>query len=280
VAALRGHKVTLYDRGRRLGGSLLLACIMNPELPKFLKYQVNQVRKLPIDVRLNTEVDTDFVERMKPDVVIVATGGKPPTVEIPGIHLDNVLLSHDMLKAMVSPPRKGGALQRLLWRLGSLALRYIDRPALIRWGLRFGFPFRKRVVIIGGGFAGCELADILAERGKKLTLLEESKRLGFDIGITTRWVVLMRLWKFGVRMEKNARVVNIAEKAVEAIVADSETCFEADTVALTLPMETNDKLARELQEKGWTVRSVGDCAATGGRIMEAMASGFRAGYEI
>jgi NADPH-dependent 2,4-dienoyl-CoA reductase/sulfur reductase-like enzyme len=122
VAALRGHKVTLYDRGRRLGGSLLLACIMNPELPKFLKYQVNQVRKLPIDVRLNTEVDTIFVERMKPDVVIVATGGKPPTVEIPGIHRDNVLLSHDMLKAMVSPPRKGGALQRLLWRLGSLAL--------------------------------------------------------------------------------------------------------------------------------------------------------------
>jgi 2,4-dienoyl-CoA reductase (NADPH2) len=280
VAALRGHKVTLCDRGRRLGGSLLLACIMNPELPKFLKYQTNQVRKLPIEVRLNTEVDTAFVERMKPNVVIVATGGKPPTVEIPGVHRDNVLLSHDMLKAMVSSPRKGGALQRLLWRLGSLALRYIDNPALIRWGLRFGFPFRKRVVIIGGGFAGCELADILAERGKKLTLLEESKRLGFDIGITTRWVVLMRLWQFGVRMERNAKVLDIAEKAVEALVDDSVTCFEADTVALTLPLETNDKLARELQEKGWTVRSVGDCAATGGRIMEAMAAGFRAGYEI
>ena len=280
VAALRGHKVTLCDRGRRLGGSLLLACIMNPELPKFLKYQTKQVRKLPIEVRLNTEVDKAFVERMQPNVVIVAAGGKPPTVEIPGVHRDNVLLSHDMLKAMVSSPKKGGALQRLLWRLGSLALRYIDNPAIIRWGLRFGFPFRKRVVVIGGGFAGCELADILAERGKKLTLLEESKRLGFDIGITTRWVVLMRLWQFGVRMERNARVVNIAEKAVEAMIADSETCFEADTVALTLPLETNDKLARELQEKGWTVRSVGDCAATGGRIMEAMAAGFRAGYEI
>lgn len=280
VAALRGHKVTLCDRGRRLGGSLRLACIMNPELPKFLKYQTKQVRKLPIEVRLNTEVDTAFVERMKPNVVIVAAGGKPPTVEIPGVHRDNVLLSHDMLKAMVSSPKKGGALQRLLWRLGSLALRYIDNPALIRWGLRFGFPFRKRVVIIGGGFAGCELADILGERGKKLTLLEESKRLGFDIGITTRWVVMMRLWKFGVRMERNARVVNIAEKSVEALVADTETCFEADTVALTLPMETNDKLARELQEKGWTVCSVGDCATNGGRIMEAMAAGFRAGYEI
>jgi coenzyme F420-reducing hydrogenase gamma subunit len=90
----------------------------------------------------------------------------------------------------------------------------------------------------------------------------------------------MRLWQFGVRMERNAKVLDIADKVVEALVSDSVTFFEADTVALTLPLETNDKLARELQEKGWTVRSVGDCAATGGRIMEAMAAGFRAGYEI
>ena len=280
VAALRGHKVTLCDRGRRLGGSLLLAGIMNPELPKFLKYQTRQVRKLPIEVRLNTEVDASFVERMKPDVVIVAAGGIPPTSEIPGIHRENVLSSHDMLMAMIRAPRKGGALQRFMWRLGSLALRYLDQPAIIRWALRFSFPFKKRVVIIGGGFAGCELADVLAERGKELTLLEESKRLGFDIGITTRWVVLMRLWKSGVRMERSAKVVEITEKGVKAIVGDTEAFFEADTVALTLPLETNDKLAGELEERGWTVHSVGDCAATGGRIMEAMAAGFRTGYEI
>lgn len=257
-----------------------MAGIMNPELPKFLKYQTRQVRKLPIEVRLNTEVDASFVERMKPDVVLVAAGGIPPTSEIPGIHRENVLSSHDMLMAMIRAPRKGGALQRFMWRLGSLALRYLDQPAIIRWALRFSFPFKKRVVIIGGGFAGCELADVLAERGKELTLLEESKRLGFDIGITTRWVVLMRLWKSGVRMERSAKVVEITEKGVKAIVGDSEAFFEADTVALTLPLETNDKLAGELEERGWTVHSVGDCAATGGRIMEAMAAGFRAGYKI
>jgi len=98
-------------------------------------------------------VDASFVERVKPDVVIVATGGIPPTFEIPGIHRDNVLSSHDMLMAMIRAPRKGGALQRFMWRLGSFALRYLDQPALIRWALRFSFPFKKRVVIIGGGFA-------------------------------------------------------------------------------------------------------------------------------
>ena len=279
VAALRGHKVTLCDRGRRLGGSLLLAGIMNPELPKFLKYEAGQVRRLPIEVKLNTDVDAAFVERTKPDVVIVATGGVPPAFEIPGVHRDNVLVGHDMVEATIRPPRKGSVGQRTLWRLGSLALRYLNQPALIRGGLRFGFPFKKRVIIIGGGFAGCELADVLAERGKKVTILEESKRLGYDIGMTTRWVVMMRLRGFGVRMERNAKVVEITEKGVKAIVADSETFFEADTVALTMPLVANDKLAQELAEKGWLVYSVGDCAEPG-RLMESVAAGFRAGNEI
>jgi 2,4-dienoyl-CoA reductase (NADPH2) len=280
VAALRGHQVTLCDRYRRLGGSLLLACVMNPELPKFLRYQTRQVIKLPIDVRLSTTVDASFVDKMKPDVVVIATGGIPPKYDIPGAGGPNVLSSHDMLTAMLRPPAKGGILQRVMWRFGSLALRYIDRPSLVRWALGLPFPFKKRVVIIGGGFAGCELADVLAERGKKVTLLEESRRLGFDIGITTRWVQLMRLWQSDVNMQRNAKADQISDRGVRAIVEDQEQFFEADTVALTKPLETNEQLAKELEGKGYRVYRVGDCAATGGRIMEAMAAGFRAGYEV
>jgi len=280
VAALRGHKVTLCDRYPRLGGALLLASIINPELPKFLKYQVRQVRKLPIQVKPNTEVDITFVRSMRPDAVVVASGGLPPKYPPRWLNRDNVLSSHDMLTAMLHSPQKGGPLQKSMWRVASSALRSADNPALFRWGLKFNFPFKKKVVIIGGGFAGCELADVLAERGKKVTLLEESRRLGFDIGITTRWVVLMRLWKFGVTMERNAKVVEISDRAVTAMVGDSGKSFEADTVALAMPLVTNDALATELKEKGYTVYSVGDCATTGGRIMEAMAAGFRAGYEI
>ncbi len=279
VAALRGHKVTLCDRGRRLGGALLLAGILDPEFQRFLKYKASQVRRLPIEIRLNTDVTAAFVERMKPDVVILAAGGVPRVLEIPGVQRDNVLKGYDVLEAMIRPPRKGGVGQRFLWRLSSLFLRYLYNPALIRWGLRFGFPFKKRVVIIGGGFAGCELADTLAERGKKVTILEESRRVGYDIGPVTRWVIMMRLRGFGVRMEKNARVVEITGKGVKASVADSETFFEADTVVLAMPLAVNDKLARELEGKGWVVRSIGDCAEPA-RVREAMASGFRTGNEI
>jgi 2,4-dienoyl-CoA reductase (NADPH2) len=167
-----------------------------------------------------------------------------------------------------------------MWRFGSLALRYVNRPSLVRWALVLPFPFKKRVVIIGGGFAGCELADVLSERGKQVTLLEESRRLGFDIGITTRWVQLMRLWQAGVNMQRNAEVEEINDRGVKATIGGQEQFFEADTVVLTKPLETNDKLTRELEDKGYMVHGVGDCAAAGGRIMEAMAAGFRAGYEV
>ena len=74
--------------------------------------------------------------------------------------------------------------------LDSRALRRMQNPEQLRQALRLPFPFRKKVVIIGGGFSGCELADTLAELGKNVTILEPSKRLGYDIGITTQRVVM------------------------------------------------------------------------------------------
>jgi 2,4-dienoyl-CoA reductase (NADPH2) len=280
VAALRGHTVTLCDRNNRLGGSLLLAQVLNPELPKFLRYMVRQVETLPLEVRLGKEVDAKYIDKQKPDAVIVATGGVPPEVDIPGADLPNVLSSHDMIEAMRRAPRKGGMINRAMWFFGSRALRRINDPDRLREMLKLPFPFKKNVVIIGGGFAGCELADVLADLGKKVTILEKSKRLGFDIGITTRWVVLMRLWGLKVQMEKNVKIVEITKQGVKAVIDDKERFFEAGTVVLTLPLVTDDTLAKEIEGKGCEVYRVGDCAATGGRIMEAMAAGFKAGYEI
>ena len=89
----------------------------------------------------------------------------------------------------------------------------------------------------------------------------------------------MRLRRFGVGMEKNAKAVEITEKGVKTLVNGSEKFFEADTVVLALPLEANDKFARELEGKGWSVHSIGDCADPG-KVMEAVAAGFRAGYQV
>jgi 2,4-dienoyl-CoA reductase (NADPH2) len=280
VAALRGHTVTLCDRNRQLGGALLLAQVLNPELPKFLRYMARQVKTLPMDIRLERNVDADYVDKQKPDVVIVATGGTPPKVEIPGADLPNVISSHDILEAMVRAPKKGGPFNRIMWIFGSRALRRMQNPEQLRQALKLPFPFRKKVVIIGGDFAGCELADTLAGLGKNVTILEESKRLGYDIGITTRWVALKRLADFKVQMEKNVKVIEITKKGVKATVEGKEKFYDAGTVALTLPLTTDDTLGSQIEARGYKVHRVGDCSASGGRVMEAIAAGFKAAYEI
>ncbi|MGB3129096.1 MAG: FAD-dependent oxidoreductase, partial [Dehalococcoidia bacterium] len=66
--------------------------------------------------------------------------------------------------------------------------------------LRFGFPFGKRVAIIGGSFAGCELAVTLVGRGKKVSIIEESKRIGADVGLVHRWIWMKQLREAGARL--------------------------------------------------------------------------------
>ena len=281
VAAMRGHKVTLVDCAHRLGGAMLLAGVLQPEIPTFISYLEGQMKRLPIEVKLKTEVTADFVEKMKPDVVIVAMGGVPRTLDVPGANGPNVLSGRMMLDAMTLHrlPKKGGVGQKLLWQMSAPVMNYGYHPRLINWALRLPFPFKKRVVIIGGGFAGCEMTDVLIDRGKKVTVLEEGPRLGYDVGLSNIWVVKKKIKESGSVVATNAKVVEITKKGVKASVGGSEKFFEGDTVVMALPLQVNDKLSKELEKKGLVVRTVGD-ASSPGKIMEAVAAGFRASYEI
>ena len=89
VAALRGHDVTLYEIGRRLGGSAILASSLphKGEIAKLTKYLERQVSALGVKIVLGVEVTPQLVEKIKPDVVIIATGASPLTPEIPGIRI-------------------------------------------------------------------------------------------------------------------------------------------------------------------------------------------------
>ncbi len=77
VAALRGHKVILYEKEERLGGQLLLAAVPpgRGEFLSFVHYLERQLEKNGVTVHLKTEVSLLQVEREKPDVIVLATGG-------------------------------------------------------------------------------------------------------------------------------------------------------------------------------------------------------------
>jgi NADPH-dependent 2,4-dienoyl-CoA reductase/sulfur reductase-like enzyme len=96
VAALRGHDVTICDKGRRLGGSLVFASVANADNEDFLNYLIAQMGKLPITVKLGVEVTPALIEDIRPDVVILALGGNLTTPQIPGAALPSVISGKDL----------------------------------------------------------------------------------------------------------------------------------------------------------------------------------------
>ena len=280
IAVLRGHAVTLCERGPRLGGSLILAAITNSRIGNVLKHLDRQTRKLPIELRLNTEVTPVLLDEIKPDVVVLAAGGMVPALEVPGSSGANVLDHRDMKEVLAGHAiRRGGFGQRLLSRLGGLFVRFFYEPSLVRWMLRFGFPFGKRVAIIGGSFAGCELAVTLVGRGKKVSIIEESKRIGADVGLVHRWIWMKQLREAGARLVTEASVTAISDRGVSINKAGSTDFVEADTVVLAGGLKPDTRLADELSGRGAAVYPIGDCAESG-KLLEATAAGFLVGQEI
>ncbi|MBM3132809.1 MAG: NADH-dependent flavin oxidoreductase, partial [Chloroflexi bacterium] len=104
IAALRGHRVTLYEKDATLGGQLNLASVApgKQELSKWVKYLRTQIEKAGVEVHLNTEVTPELVGKEKPDAVVIAMGGRPSVPSLPGIDSENVVTAHDVLAGKVS----------------------------------------------------------------------------------------------------------------------------------------------------------------------------------
>lgn len=79
VAAERGHDVTLYEAGARIGGQALLAQLL-PGRAEFGGIVTNLAREMElagVKVVTNTKIERARIEQEKPDAVIVATGARP-----------------------------------------------------------------------------------------------------------------------------------------------------------------------------------------------------------
>jgi len=244
VAALRGHKVTLFEKSTELGGQLRVAVLPphKAEWQSFTDYLVNEINRLGVEVRLQCELTTEIVKLEAPEAVIIAAGATPLTPNIPGIGLDNCVYATDLL---------AGA-----------------RPA------------GQNVVIVGGGLIGCETADLLARAGKQVTVIEMRSEAGLDIGVHNRWLVLERLRRAGVKMISRAKVVAISPQGVEI---ETEHCREtvpSETVAIAAGMTCrNGTLASDLNKSGIPVYRVGDCVQPD-RVRQAVEQGFLAGSSV
>ncbi|OCC05364.1 N-methylproline demethylase [Labrys sp. WJW] len=103
TAAQAGHKVVLFEAADKPGGQLNLAPAVDwrAGMAGIVRWLEMQVRKLGVDLRTGRPATPDAVLAEAPDVVIVATGGKPTVPDVPGI--DKAVSARDILSGKEAP---------------------------------------------------------------------------------------------------------------------------------------------------------------------------------
>ncbi|WOQ18038.1 FAD-dependent oxidoreductase [Raineyella sp. W15-4] len=283
VAALRGHQVTLLERTGRLGGVLTMAQVLNENLQATVTWYRNEMSRLPIDVHLNTEATVEAVRRFDPDEIIVSPGGSVITPKgVRGLDRKNVISSGDLKKLIEGNTPAGHG---LIWNAAGLGLRMMHAsPGLMRWGMGTSLMIKKRVAVIGGGFAGCEVAMSIM-RDREVTIIEESPKLGNGIGIIDRRPELNILAEGGVKTRPGTRLLEVTAQGilVEEVETGQQDHLEVDTVILALGVETNDSLYRHLREAFDHVHLIGDATTPPGKVkrtLEAISEGYCAAMAV
>jgi 2,4-dienoyl-CoA reductase (NADPH2) len=246
VAALKGHDVYLYEKSSRLGGLLSVAALVKgfhvEDLTLVINYLSRQIRKAGVKVKLGKEVNRELVDEIKPDVLILATGGSTPMSGILGINHKNVIQSsslHSQLKFF---------------------LRFISVKTL-RNLTKIWIPVSKNLIIIGGGIHGLQLAEFLVSRGRKITIVETSAELGEGIVPSdTKRRSISWLREKGVNFLTEVNIESIADEGLKIVTSTGENkTLYADKIILAFPLQPDKIILDELGQCVPEVYSVGDC---------------------
>lgn len=284
TATRRGHQVTIYERGPRVGGCLVMSTIFSPIYDRLNTYYKTILRKHPeIKVMLNTTVTPALVQSVKPDAVVVAIGGHPVDLDVPGAGGGNVIKSHDFLEMLNGkPPQKPGLFNKIMWNCGSVFLKFFYTPDLARsFMAKFPWPLGKRIAIIGGGLPGCELGKEMMHHNRELVIIDDHKKIGHDVGGSDRFHITSAFKKSpNVTLEPLTKVKEITNQGVKVVHEDgSEIFYTVDSVAITLGFDKNMDLANSLKDKVKELYVIGDCINPA-RMADATKAGYLAASQI
>lgn len=237
TAAQRGHKVTLCEASGKFGGKFRLASIppCKHEIAAGLKYYIHMCEKRGVDMRLNCEVDEQFIRDLAPDAIILATGSlvaKPP---IPGIDNEKFLTVADILDGKVLPGRN--------------------------------------VLIAGGGLTGCETADFLCEHNRVVSVMEMAPVIAADAEATPRRFLMQRLNKWSHALDFYGPALSVYTGAKIKQFYEDGVAYEMggevkelhgfDSIILSLGVKSYNPLEEVAKSLCGEVYVVGDAEAAG-----------------
>ncbi|MAG31744.1 MAG: NADH oxidase [Deltaproteobacteria bacterium] len=277
IAAYRGHRVTLYERENYLGGALVLASAVHPDNEPFLHFLRTEMGRAGVDVRLGCEMGVDAIAGLEPDAVVVATGGRVTSAEIPGRDLPHVLTGI-LLRQLLTGRVDAGAEQKITgwqrWALNLFArpLQRFVEPRRLRALTRLWMPLGQRVAMIGGDLAAIELAEFLAERGRRVSVLEPGSEIAPEVGLKRRTEHMDRLDRLGVSVHCDVLVERIER---DAVIHSGGRRLVADTVVVAGGVAADTAMYDALQSRVPQAFAVGDCTGLG-LIQKATKDGARA----
>lgn len=239
----QGHEVVLFEKESELGGMLKISKgdSVKIDMHNYLQFLITQVKKSSIDVRMNCIAIPEIVKELTPDKIIVAVGAEPIKPRISGVDQSHVM---DIVQAHKKENQ-----------------------------------FGDRVVIIGAGPSGCELALALLKEGKEVSIIEQTDKIaaaGNRIYKAALDVLLEREDKLTCLLERTC--VEIGSKFVTVQDKDGNTTdIKADSVVYAIGLRPKSSIAESFIGITYDVQFIGDCVSAR-RINEAAHEGYFAGH--
>ncbi len=235
-----GAEVTLLERRNSLGGQFSLAPLTTGKdaMARPLQSLVSLVERIGVEARTGIEATVDSITALKPDHTILATGSSPFIPPIPG--LDDPLTAEQVLRG--------------------------DREV------------GRKVLILGGGLVGIEMAEHLGLLDHEVVVVELLDETARDMEAITRKMTRKRLEKLPVTIHTTTRLVRM--DGGEAFVEDADDGYERsigrfDSVLVAIGHRSYDPLSEGLRAAGLPVTVIGD-ADEPGQIFDATQAGRRA----
>jgi len=249
MAALRGHRVVLFEQTQTLGGQINLAARIpgREEIGEATTYLIHRVQTLGVEVRLGQAATVATVLAEKPEAVIAATGSIPLRPSIPGADLAHVCTVHELLS--------GRAVTG------------------------------KKVVVADSGeghwkFAGA--AEYLAAQGKEVILVTPLFMAGADIPESSIPLLYGRLFSRGAEIIPTSMLKAIADQQVtlmNVFSGQEHTLDGVEAVVLATDGQVETALYQELKGRVAELYLIGDARAPR-KLDSAIREAFRVGWTL
>ncbi len=220
IAAQRGHKVSLLEQGKRLGGQLLIAS-KAPGRDSFedqVYFEENEMKRTGVDVRLESRADIAAIRALKPDAVVIATGAVPRVPhDVSGLDQPHVVYGWDVMQGKAQTGKRVAIVSQE---------DYYETPGV---------------------------ADYLASKGKEVTVFLKGAHIGKEIARYSVGMTLARMESLGVTTVPNVTLTKIDAKGLEFDSAFGGKTYRYegfDTVVLVYGAVAQPDLYDQLKAEG------------------------------